>query len=140
MMTSETSHISKDNMAQESSRRVDHLHSSEIQNEELLHQQSKNNQSFRPILGSTSRFFGLVIFAICWVGLLLKGSKELFGTKATMHELTVGSGSMVDFGFSGDYMGWGEASSKDSGFPEFEFGEIVELIHDLVCYHHLVRR
>eukprot|EP00615_Pteridomonas_danica_P008845 CAMPEP_0114368746 /NCGR_PEP_ID=MMETSP0101-20121206/31110_1 /TAXON_ID=38822 ORGANISM="Pteridomonas danica, Strain PT" /NCGR_SAMPLE_ID=MMETSP0101 /ASSEMBLY_ACC=CAM_ASM_000211 /LENGTH=194 /DNA_ID=CAMNT_0001519167 /DNA_START=55 /DNA_END=635 /DNA_ORIENTATION=+ len=108
-----------------------------VQNDEDNEDDAKIQKSYPPMLGQFSRFFGLLFFAICWVSLLTKGSQELFGSQPTMHELTIGSNSLIDFGFGGDYLGWGEVNTNsEAGLPEFEFGEIADLIHDLVTMWH----
>lgn len=69
------------------------------------------------------RFWGMIGLALTWVLVCLRSSEQFFGTQAVYDELILGakSGSAdVDFGFGGDYIGWGELADEPY-FPDFNF-------------------
>jgi len=69
------------------------------------------------------RFWGMMGLVVAWVLLCLRGSEEFFGSQAVYDELILGAklrSADVDFGFGGDYVGWGELA-EEPYFPDFNF-------------------
>jgi len=97
----------------------------------------------RPLIGSCSRFVGLLAVAGCWIALLLSLSQELFPT--TYDELLLGGLSYkgdVDIGLGGDYLGWGDEAGVTNLAPSdpYDLGELADTAMLLVeAWHAAVR-
>lgn len=95
----------------------------------------------RPLIGSCSRFLGLLAVAGCWIALLLSLSQELFPT--TYDELLLGGLSYkgdVDIGLGGDYLGWGDEAGVIGPSESYELSELADTAMLLVeAWHAAVR-